>query len=386
MGVEDGDIAKLNRASGDRKIACHESVAGDVGIAADTNPSTHGEGTGGGRPRLLGIKNGDVTELDGASGHGKVTSHESVAGDIRIAPDTDPSTYGESAGRSRPRLLRVENSHITKLDGASGHGQVSSHEGVASDIRVAANADTSTHRKGTRGGRPRLLGVEDGDITKLNRASGDGQVASHESVTCDIDIAADADPSTHCKSTRRGRPRLLRVENSHITKLDGASCHGKIACHESVAGDVGIAADTNPSTHGEGTGGGRPRLLGVENRDVAKLDGASGHGQVSSHEGITRNISVAADTDASTHRKGTCRGRSRLLRVENRDVAKLDGASGHGQVASHEGVTRNIRVAANADPSTHCKGTRGRRSRLLGIEDGDGTKLRCASGDGQVAS
>ena len=125
--------------------------------------------------------------------------------------------------------MGIKDGHITELDGASCDRKISCHEGVARDIRVATDADPSGNREGARTGRPRLLGVQDGDGTKLDGASSDGQVASHESVARDIDVAADADPSSHGEGTCRGRPRLLGVEDGDVAKLNRASGHRKIA-------------------------------------------------------------------------------------------------------------------------------------------------------------
>jgi len=386
LGVEDGDVAKLDGASGHRKVASHERVAADVGVTPDPDPSTHGEGTRGGRPRLLGVENRHVAKLNGASGHGQVPSHEGIPCNVGVAADTDASGHCQRAGRGRPGLLRVEDGHITKLDGASSDGQVASHERVAADVGVTPDPDPSTHREGACRGRPRLLRIENSHITKLDGTSRDGQVSSHESITGDVGVAADADASRHREGTRGGRSRLLGVEDGDVAKLDGASGHRKVASHESVAADVGVAADPDPSTHGEGTRGGRPRLLRVEYGHITKLNGTSGDGKVTSHEGIPCNVGVTPDPDPSTHRERAGRGRPRLLGIEDGHITKLDGASCDGQVASHERVAADVGVTADPDPSTHCEGTRGGRPRLLGIENRDIPKLDGASGDGQVAS
>jgi len=243
--------------------------------------------------------------------------------------------------------LGVEDGDITKLDGASGHGKIASHESIAADVGVAADADPSTHGEGTGRGRPRLLWVEDSDITKLDGASGHRKVAPHESVSADVGVTADPDASGHCQRAGRGRPRLLGVEDRDVAKLDGASGHRKVSSHESVAGDVGVAPDANASGHRESTGRGRPRLLRVEDRDVAKLDRASGHGKIASDKRVAGNVGITSDADASGHDEGTCRGRPRLLRVENSTSTNLDS------------VSDNVDVATDADPSGHCECARG---------------------------
>jgi len=273
LGVEDRDVAKLDSVTEDPEITSYKCVAGNIRVAPDTDPSTHRKSTGGGRSRLLGVENRHIAKLDRTSGDGQVASHERVAGDIRVAPDTDPSGHCQRASSGRPRLLGIENRDIPKLDGASGHRKIASHESVAADISVASDPDPSGHGQGARGGGPRLLGVENGHIAILNRVTENPEVTTDERITRNVRIAPYADPSTHGQGARGGGSRLLGVENGDIAVLNRVTENPKVTPDEGVTRNIGVSANTDAATDGQGARGGGPGLLGVENSNITKLDG-----------------------------------------------------------------------------------------------------------------